>query len=330
MGNGKFLSVVGRILLSGLTAFLFLSTFCVVYYNIPTHVECEDGSTDYKWEAYHFYCRATEGFAWGRTNNDGYINAFDYSEGMPLEVLIMGSSHMEAFQLLQKESVSGRLNAMRGSESAYNIGISGHGFLTCVGNLEAALEKYQPKKYVAIEMNELSISDEALSRALAGSAKEIDSHAGGVLGLLQRNPYLRLLYAQIHNYRKQDSEQEELSAPQGLNNEKLLDELLEKIARTAHDADTNALIFYHPHMAVDSGGRVRFVDNPALSEQFAKCCEKNGVLFLDMRERFLREYESAYVLPHGFANTTVGAGHLNRYGHEMIAEELYRLIWGEI
>ena len=329
MNYDTTLKAVGRISVSGVLAFLFLTLFCFFYYNVPAHEESSDGSSDYKWEANAFYSRGTEGFAWGKTNNDGYLNAFDYSKETPLDILIMGSSHMEGFQVTLKESTAGRLNAMFGRNSAYNIGISGHGFLTCVGNLEAALKKYRPSKYVVMEVGNLSFSEEALIGAINGETKEIASHTGGILGLLQRNQYLRI---QMKNYRSRsagDAVEEDASAIPGVNDERLLDELLAKASRTVKDADADLIIFYHPPTAVNQDGDIFFPDNLALSEQFARCCENNGIRFLDMRERFQSEYESRYVLPHGFSNTTVGAGHLNKYGHNMIAEELYRMIWEE-
>ena len=183
-----------------------------------------------------------------------------------------------------------------------------------------------------MEVNSLSFSEEALSRAIDGETKEIASHAGGIVALLQRNQYLRLLYAQIQNYRSRsagDAVGKEVSALPSLNDERLLDELLAKVSRTVRDANADMIIFYHPPASVNADGEIVFPDNPALSEQFARCCENNGLRFLDMRERFRSEYENAYVLPHGFSNTTVGAGHLNKYGLAMIAEELFRLIGEE-
>lgn len=59
---------------------------------------------------------------------------------------------------------------------------------------------------------------------------------------------------------------------------------------------------------------------------FSDSCKRNGVYFLDMSERFLSEYAKNYTLPYGFINSSVGKGHMNRYGHKMFAEEIYALI----
>lgn len=61
-------------------------------------------------------------------------------------------------------------------------------------------------------------------------------------------------------------------------------------------------------------------------KEFETLCKKNGIYLLDMTERFKKEYANNHILPYGFNNTSIGVGHFNRYGHEMIADELYKLI----
>jgi hypothetical protein len=57
-----------------------------------------------------------------------------------------------------------------------------------------------------------------------------------------------------------------------------------------------------------------------------EACKSNNILFIDMSDIFLSKYEKEYILPHGFSNSAVGAGHLNADGHSMIAEKLVRVI----
>ena len=45
-----------------------------------------------------------------------------------------------------------------------------------------------------------------------------------------------------------------------------------------------------------------------------------------MTDIFINEYNESSTLPHGFINTSVGTGHLNKDGHRMIAEALARAI----
>ncbi len=330
----NYLLYMGKIALSGILAFIILTVFCCFYYNVPVHHENSDGSTDYKWEPNVFYCRGTEGFAWGKTNNDGFINTFDYEEGMQIDILLMGSSHMEAYQVGMNECTASRLNVLLGDDAVYNIGVSGHTFLTCVSNLEAAIRNYQPRKYIIIETSNLTFSEDALTQTINGTTEELPSSEGGVIGLLQKNPFLRLTYHQIRDYLRkgegnmidieEDTDSTDInSAP---NDEQLLNTLLQRIKKIAEKGNVEVIILYHPRMTINSDGTICLLSQQNTVWQFQELCENNGLDFLDMSSRFEYEYKESYILPYGFSNSSVGNGHLNKYGHAMIADELYRLV----
>lgn len=59
---------------------------------------------------------------------------------------------------------------------------------------------------------------------------------------------------------------------------------------------------------------------------FKNCCKEYNIEVIDVTQRFISNYEENYELPYGFANTLPGKGHLNKVGHELIADELYRRI----
>ena len=329
----KTLQSLLRIIISGVIAFVILSVFCILYYNVPTQAVCEDGVSFNKWGSHVFYSRATEGFAAGVTNNDGYINSFDYEQGMPIDVLIMGSSHIEGFNTPQEYITSERLNDMLGYNGVYNIGVSGHSFMSCVNNMEAAVDKYKPSKYVVIEISTLNYSSDSINKAINGEIRGDSVSANGFLRLLQKNQYLRLLYMQASMYmeqneKKQVSNQEASSDRLLITEEKtaLFDALFAKISAIAQKYGAKAIIMYHPATSVGSDGSLVLPNNSETTDVFREYSEKNGVIFLDMSERFLKEYNENDILPHGFSNTSVGSGHLNRYGHEMIASELYMII----
>lgn len=329
----KTLKALGKTVVSGIIAFVILTLFCFLYYNVPVHSANRDGSTDYKWEANVFYSRGTEGFAWGKTNNDGFCNLFDYDDDMKIDILVMGSSQMEAFNVDMSQSTASRLNALRENETVYNIGTSGHTFLTCASNLGAALNKYQPTHYVVIGTGSVSFSDEAMTLAISGETPEIPSNDGGIIGLLQKNPCLRLIYSQIRKFAKLSAEDiedaediEVLDESDALNNENLLDDLLRKMSVLAEECGAKLIIVYHPGINIAADGAIDIVTDQDSITQFKRLCDANGIQFLDMSNRFKEEYGNTYILPYGFSNTPVGSGHLNKYGHAMIADELYKLI----
>ena len=90
---------------------------------------------------------------------------------------------------------------------------------------------------------------------------------------------------------------------------------------------TKLIIFYHPHLKILTDGSVVAQADERLLNIFKKACASNKVIFLDMTERFIKEYNEKHILPYGFLNTAVGAGHLNENGHRMIAEELGKIIF---
>lgn len=323
----------GKALLSGILAFVILTLACMLYYNLPVHYSCTDGATDYRWESHKFYSTWKEGFAWGRTNNEGYMNGFDYTPETKLRVLILGSSHMEGRNVAMDESTAALLNEKLGNESVYNLGLSSHDFLACASNLDAAVEKYAPSEYVIMEASTFNFDSDRLQAVIDGSLPEVESRSEGILALLQKNQYIRLLYKQL-SYFGVDffgggaGEAEAVSADPApeADNEALLAALLEKLGRTAEEHGVKLIIMYHPSTGVDEKGRMVQGAGEEHISMVASACEKNGITFLDMSERFAKGYEESSILPHGFSNTSTGSGHLNRDGHAMIAEELYRLM----
>lgn len=324
---------IGKIVVSGVIAFTILTLFCHFYYNIPIPNTNKDGSTDKKWEPNTFYSTATEGFGWGTTNNDGFINTFDYDENMKIDILIMGSSHMQAFEVDMRQSAASRLNALLENETVYNIGISAHVFLICANNLSAALKKYQPAEYVVIETHDISFPDEDIALAISEETPELPAIQiqGKIAGLLRKNPYLRLIKYQMDLYLLARGV-ENVEAPENFaeshaaNNENLMADLLHKMSALTEEYGTRLIIVYHPSINIAVDGAIDFEDDPNTIAQFKRLCDDNGILFLDMSNRFKEEYESKYIVPHGFSNSPVGKGHLNKYGHAMMADELYSLI----
>jgi len=331
MIKGKIFTYLGKIILSGINALVILTIFSYFYYNVPVHDYSAQGATDYKWESNVFYSRGTEGFALGRTNNEGYTNLFDYDEEVPIDVLVMGSSHMEAYQVAMNESTASRLNALLEVETVYNIGVSGHNFLVCAGNLEAAIEKYKPTGYVVIETSGISFLDDELISVINGSTEEVSTPSNGLVGRLQKNQYLRLLYKQIQNYNQDPDESTgidiaSMSNAELENNTRLLEKLLQKMSSIAQKGNTKLIIAYHPGTKIEFDGKLRLVGDRDRIDDFKVLCDNNGIILLDMSERFTREYNENHILPYGFSNSSVGSGHLNKYGHKMMADELYKLI----
>ena len=128
MGPKKLLLNLIKVFLAGCLALVAMTFFCFFYSNSPLHYPNSSGATDYTWQANTFYSTCGEGIAHGRTNNEGLMNLFDYKAGMPIDTLVMGSSHMEAKHVAMSESAASILNSLLPDKTVYNIGVSGHTF----------------------------------------------------------------------------------------------------------------------------------------------------------------------------------------------------------
>ena len=277
------------------------------------------------------YSQATEGFSNGKTNNEGYYNLGDYNKDKKIDILVMGSSHMEASQVQQSESTASILQEKLNNYNIYNIGTSGHTFITCFSNLDAAINKYNPSKYIIIETPIVTFSKEELTKALNDNIEDISSYNGGIIGILQHNQFLRLLYHQLKSFLNLESDDDivvNYNENNTINNDSSLyiNQLLNEMQSKVKDTNTKFIIMYHPSTVLNEDGSLTLSSENENVEEFSKLCKENGILFLDMSNRYREEYKKNYVLPYGFSNTSVGRGHLNKYGHEMIADELYKLI----
>lgn len=316
---------------AGLIALTALCLFCALYYNVPVHYANETGATEYYWEPNRFYSKGTEGFALGRTNNEGFNNLRDYSEGEKIDILLMGSSNMEGFNVAQEDNAAAQLNAlMDGEKYTYNIGTAGHTLPYCIKHLRSALARYAPKDYVVIEANAVGFAPEELEAVLEERLPDIPSHSGGAIELLQKLPYLRLFYTKyvkgMNDGDAVDAGEKAAEKADAENYARLLDALMEKVARECEAAQVQPMLVYDPAIRVDKEGNAYVETDEEQLGAMRTACEKNGVLFLDLGGAFLTEYNENYRLPFGFTNTEPGGGHINKWGHRIFAQEVCRVI----
>ena len=324
-----FIKWIIKAVIACAVALAIASGGCLLYYNLPVHYSNESGATDYKWETSKFYSRGTEGIALGKTNNDGFNNIDDYS-GQQIDILFMGSSHGEAFNVAQDKSCVSRLNEKFGGDMyTYNIATSGHSIYHIGRNLNDAIETYKPTKYVVIECQSLSPKKENLIAAVDGTLPRLESESGGIIGLLQKIPFLRLIYLQISNFNSGSEQAEEKSsAPEVPDDDyrAAVQAFVKKIKNDCESHGVKPIIVYHPHFVIDENGNAVLTEKKNYSDLFCSVCEETGIAFADMFSDFVDGYKNDLKLPYGFSNTALGKGHLNEYGHNLLAERIYKII----
>ena len=135
-----FTKKIGKILAAWVVAVVLLSVMMLFYHVLPIHVENERGETDYVWQPNHFWVQMVEGVAVGRYDAQGFNNLSVVDNP---DVLVLGSSHMEAVNVMQHENMPFLLgHLLKGKFSVYNKGISGHNFFKICQYLPIHLKLY--------------------------------------------------------------------------------------------------------------------------------------------------------------------------------------------
>ena len=328
----KFSVYILKILIAGVTAFLCTSVFCYFYYNLPAHEPTTTGVTDGVWTTFHISCRGTEGFACTKTDESGYVNTFPHKKDT-VDILLMGSSHTEAFNvnadqnyayLLNQKLYDGNYNMY-----AYSIGMSNHNLGRCLNNLERALTTYQPSTYVVIETHSEQIAVSMMQQMIGDSYTPITTHNSGIIYQLQKFDVLRLMYAQLSNLRNNNQVDSPTASTDFEQYASYLDQTLQKAAGIAKDNNCTLVILYSPALVVGYTGKLIPPECSENMELLERSCQKFGIVFIDMQSSYAKMYNETNCLPHGFTNTAVGKGHLNKYGHACIADILFNLVTAE-
>ena len=330
----KVVTELLKIIIAGFVSICLLSVFICFFSFSGIHITNSTGATDYTWEPNQRKAQITEGFSWLYMDENGFNNMIQLDS--KIDNLVMGSSHMEAVNIAGDENVAYLLNQYIPDEYTYNIGMSGHTIYTCVQNMEAAVLEYAPSDYIILETDTVELSADKMTEVLSNSYPEIPSYDSGILYLLQKKvPLIKNIYRALGDWRNSDikasgdnNKQGAIEIADNENDEytEILNSFLAKVYGDAISSGAQLMIVYHPLTEIDQhGDMINTTDENALNE-FEKACKDIGIIFVDMTSDFEELYEEKHILAHGFINTAVGDGHLNKYGHKAIAERLTTII----
>lgn len=321
-----------KTILGVLAGILILNLFCTFYYNPTAYIPSDSGATDLIREQDAFTSRATEGIAWMHTDENGYVNsAVPGDDG--IFVLMMGSSHTEALNVMPDENASAQLETMLHDAgytgSVYSIGMSSHTMVRNVSNYPAALASFTPSGYVVLETADVIMYTHSLEAARTGQLEELPATGADAPGFITDIPLFKTLYRQISNLTGEGHT--ELYAdhiPEDAM-ERYEQELVTVFTMMREEAaayGVEVIVYYHPHLDIKFDGSVSPATQHQCIEAFTRAANTAGITFIDMTPIFVDEYNATSTLPHGFCNTPAGTGHLNPEGHRMIAEELFSII----
>lgn len=327
-----------RFCASGLSAAAVLNLLFVFYYRLPLHSDNLRHTSDYVWEAHAAWFKMTEGISWGRMDADGFNNRVVIRNP---DVLILGSSHMEATNVRQNEHTASLLQAHlaeRGSDfSVYNRGISGHHFLKCVKYL-GENAKTESVKYAAIETSRVAFTADEIRNLFADKIDFTPSYSAGILFYLQRLPLFRLFYLQIHDGmlrlflpQNATSLSAERNVPQTESPETIR-AIYEKLFSyvSAHANGKRVIIFYHPTGTPTAAGNLVYDTDSNYLSAFSAAAQKYDISFIDLTAATDDLWRREHKTTHGFCTGTAFGGHLNRNGHAIAARALTDVISADL
>ena len=146
---------------AGIAAIAILCGLLCFYDIVPVHEENKKGNTDYVWPANSVWVKATEGIAFGKFDANGFNNITITDDP---DIIVLGSSHMEATNVMQSENAACLLSKkLEDRSSVYNMGISDHNFFKVCQYLPVDLELFDPvPKVVIIETSTVRITKKRL------------------------------------------------------------------------------------------------------------------------------------------------------------------------
>ncbi len=314
--------------IAGILAIAILSAVAFFYNFTGIHITNTTKATDYTWMPEQRINNMKEGFSFIKMDENGFNN-YNVDDNN-IDILLMGSSHMEAYQVKQNENCGYLLNQMMPEYKTYNIGVSGHTIYRITDNIDSALKEYKPAKYVIIETNTIQLDINKMKDVLSGEATAIESYDSGRLYYLQKIPAFKPLYNQLDNWVniKPSSNSKGSSGETIIEDEycSVLSNFLGLIKAEADKHNITPIIFYAPNEYLSENGELFFQTDDKYFDIYKETCENLGIVFVDMTESFDYLYHNEKLLAHGFSNTAVGVGHLNEHGHKVVAKALVKEI----
>jgi hypothetical protein len=206
--------------------------------------------------------------------------------------------------------------------TVYNLGMTGHDFPLCASHLRGAIAWAKPTKYVIVEIYNLTPDDRevglVLSDALPPKVGVIEGRRARAPVFIQR---LDVQWRQSQNKGRSDD-----STVASVSSAASTAKMLDWMGHIAGEHNLKLIVLFHQPLSIHRDGRLAPEIGPDIIQPFADACSAAGITFVNMTDVFLKACADHHVLPHGFANTRIGTGHLNAAGHRMVAEELARVI----
>lgn len=327
----KIINQILKVFLAGFTAVIILSVVLLPYSLQPVHIPNDLKNTDYVWPPNSHWIRNTEGFSFGKFDENGFNNIEVINNP---DIVIVGSSHMEATNVLQQQNLGYLLNQkLNDRYTVYNMGISGHTLYKVCQYLPNTLELYDnPPKVVIIETSDVILTSNKVNQVIEKTVEFTPSHNTGIIAHMQKIPFVRLAYHQLDGGlldlfmpNNENSSDKTLAKKEEIVDLDAYKTLFEYLKSLKDEYNSEIIIFYHPFETLNDDGTIQF-ENSEYLDTFSLFAQEYNITFVDMTKSFEKMYYEEHYVPHGFSTGKIASGHLNAYGHEAISASLIEVI----
>jgi len=326
---------------------LIINLVLFSYFKRPPKINVQ-AATDKIWGKESVIIDRTEGFGTVRTDANGYNNTFIPSE-VDNYILLMGSSHTQAINVNQNENYAyllmKKLQDAGINKYVYNVGFDANNFNIVIEHFAAAMQQFPDAEAVIFEVSDLSFTPQmlldALSRQISYDPKvgqgKLPIHID-ILNFIQAMPLPRLIYSRFEYFQPNIKKAFIAKTPQPAApvevDSVVYQDAINKVMETFRQeaGDKPVLLLYNSTVALNSSGGPVAKPWQIQVKALAKACADNNIFFHDMTDSYVRMLKEDKVAPFGFANAEAGLGHLNKYGHKAIADDLFKIMteekWG--
>lgn len=309
------------------------------YYRPVGWLERDKNATSAVWEPNTILINFLEGGGITRVDSRGYTNPWGKELDDEL-ILCIGASYVQSKEVMESQKYTALLNDMLASDDklkVYNMSRDAYMYPEIVAGFSAAIQEFPQTKVAVIDISNTDYSLTALEKSLVQreySEKQTGDKLYEKLSSIEKIkikikdylPITSILKYQISQMQGEDAEATQVAEEaEEVSEEKYAEELDATMKQMREAFSGQIIILYHPSVFLNEDGSMS-LDQPKYRGVFEEICQQNGIVFADVGEDFLQAYEERQEVPYGFNNVTMGEGHLNRYGHQIIADRLYDLI----
>lgn len=323
----------------------------VAFYSLtPGFIHRDGGPTEGIYIPNTVIIMGDEGKSISKIDNNGYINPSSdlVDSGY---ILVMGNSQSNAIQVEEDKRYIALLNdRIRKNDKVYvyNVSKDGQDFCDLVVGFNAAIQEFPNSSTVILQiggvnnwsyekMQNCMLKERAFSEQMRGT------YLGEHLSRIQQLKHIIKVTCPFPIYVMEKKvpninggfegafwpsdrviTEENSDNWEWMAYEKTLDEILKYLKQNYVG---KIIILELPSVSLNKNGEIETLGGKR-QEIFEQVCKNNSVIYVNMGDVYISEYEQFHVLPYGFNNTCPGYGHLNEEGHRMVAETLYSFLKG--